>query len=72
MEYKTTITNEGDDICYINIIALNNSNKNERADINISRTAAILTNTSDYFLSVVKFKIPTVLFPLFFFLLHIL
>ena len=67
MEYKTSITNEGDDIIYMNITGLNTSNLNLRAELNVSRTSTILENTENYLLSIIKFRIPTNTFPLFFF-----
>ena len=67
MEVKYEIQKDGENIIYVNVQAINSTNINQRCDINISRTSPIIKDASQYVFSIVRFKIPTQLHPLFFF-----
>lgn len=58
---------DGNNIIYCDIKSLNRSNKTQRMSIDISRSSTILNNPGQYLMSVVRFKIPTYKFPLFFY-----
>lgn len=67
METKLSFKRDGENIIYCDIQATNTSNSIQRMSIDISRSTPIISNPSQYYLSIVRFKIPTYKFPLFVF-----
>jgi hypothetical protein len=67
MEVKTTYESDGGNITYLNITATNNTKVNQQAILNISRLSPIISDCSQYLMSILKFRIPNNLAPLFIF-----
>lgn len=60
-------SNLNSDFGYYNILINNNSDTDKEALFNETRTTPILTNVQDFYLTVIRFKIPTNRIPLFIF-----
>lgn len=64
MKTNVTYERDGENIIYCNIQSTNTTNVTQRMDINISRSMPIIENPSQYYLSVVRFQVPTYKYPL--------
>lgn len=66
VRYKLNVE-DGEDIVYINIQATNQGTNFEPMNFSISRTSYLIRNPQEYQMSLVRFQIPTLTLPLWFF-----
>lgn len=65
MKVTSTVTHEqGDNISYLDVNVINDSQKRSQATFTVNRSGPIIDNPEDYFCSIVRFTIPLTSVPL--------